>query len=131
MLPYSSLTGRRVLVAEDNLINIEVLRQYLDFLKIKSHFVTDGKQCIAELQNDIYDCVLMDIQMPEMDGLAAIQQLRHDPNCGNIPIIALTALAMAGDRERCLDAGANDYLSKPVRLKDLASTIHQLLSGSS
>jgi CheY-like chemotaxis protein len=66
----------------------------------------------------------MDIQMPGIDGIEAIQQIRCDPNLINVPIIALTALAMAGDRERCLEAGANDYLSKPVKLKALDQMIH-------
>jgi CheY-like chemotaxis protein len=70
----------------------------------------------------------MDIQMPVMDGLAAIKQIRLDPNLVDIPIIALTALAMVGDRERCLAAGANEYLAKPIKLRQLNSAIQQILS---
>jgi CheY-like chemotaxis protein len=70
----------------------------------------------------------MDIQMPVMDGIEAIKQIRLDPNLVNIPIIALTALAMVGDRERCLAAGANEYLSKPIKFRQLNSTIQQILS---
>ncbi|OUC15839.1 MAG: hypothetical protein B0A82_04510, partial [Alkalinema sp. CACIAM 70d] len=70
-----------------------------------------------------------DIQMPGVDGLTAIRQLRADTTVANIPIIALTALAMQGDAERCLAAGANDYLSKPVRLKQLLQTIQRLLDS--
>jgi len=66
--------------------------------------------------------------MPGMDGLEAMQQLRRDLKLVQVPIIALTALAMTGDRDRCLAAGANDYLSKPVKLKQLATTIQQLLT---
>jgi CheY-like chemotaxis protein len=69
----------------------------------------------------------MDIQMPEMDGLEAIRSLRIDADLATIPIIALTALAMPGDRERCLEAGANDYLSKPVNLKKLVKAIQTYL----
>ena len=125
------LTAPLILLAEDNEANISTISSYLTAQDYRVISAKNGKEAIAMACTESPDLILMDIQMPEMDGLAAIQQLRHDPNCGNIPIIALTALAMAGDRERCLDAGANDYLSKPVRLKDLASTIHQLLSGSS
>jgi CheY-like chemotaxis protein len=70
----------------------------------------------------------MDIQMPTMDGLEAIKQIRLDPSLINIPIIALTALVMEGDRERCLAAGANEYLSKPVKLRELNITIQKFLA---
>jgi CheY-like chemotaxis protein len=72
----------------------------------------------------------MDIQMPGMDGLEAIRHLRADATLNHIPIIALTALAMPGDRERCLAAGANEYLSKPVKLKNLAQLIDKLVEES-
>jgi CheY-like chemotaxis protein len=71
----------------------------------------------------------MDVQMPIMDGLEATKQIRRDPNLINTPIIALTALAMEGDRDRCIAAGANEYLSKPIKLKQLATVIQQLLSS--
>ena len=67
--------------------------------------------------------------MPIMDGLEATKQIRRDPNLINTPIIALTALAMEGDRDRCIAAGANEYLSKPIKLKQLATVIQQLLSS--
>jgi CheY-like chemotaxis protein len=79
-------------------------------------------------QTEYPDLILMDIQMPEVDGLEAIRQIRCLLDRGNIPILAFTALAMENDRERCLAAGANDYLSKPVKLKQLAEKIQQLLS---
>jgi CheY-like chemotaxis protein len=71
----------------------------------------------------------MDIQMPGMNGLDAIKQIRMDANLAQIPIIALTALAMPGDRDRCLEAGANEYVSKPVRLKQLTSLIQEMLTS--
>ena len=73
------------------------------------------------------DLILMDVQMPIMDGLEATRQIRLDPNLVNIPIIALTALAMVGDRDRCIAAGANDYCSKPIRLKELTQMMENLL----
>jgi CheY-like chemotaxis protein len=74
------------------------------------------------------DLIVMDIQMPEMDGLEAIRRIRSDEYGQSIPIIALTALAMPGDREKCLAAGANEYLSKPVSLRRLSETIERFLS---
>ncbi|MCB1763627.1 MAG: response regulator, partial [Gammaproteobacteria bacterium] len=76
------------------------------------------------------DIILMDVQLPHMDGLEATQRLRSDPAFPKIPIIALTALAMPGDRERCLDAGVNDYLSKPIGLKELHQVIQSWLQRS-
>jgi CheY-like chemotaxis protein len=71
----------------------------------------------------------MDIQMPEMDGIEAIQRIRAYPPLQNTPIIALTALAMSGDREKCLEAGSNHYLTKPVKLKQLSATIQHFLTN--
>ena len=77
------------------------------------------------------DLILMDIQMPGMDGLEAAQEIRRNPNLTSVPIVALTALAMNEDRDRCLAAGANEYLSKPVKMKQLATLIQQLLATRS
>ena len=88
----------------------------------------DGQEALDLAKAHHPDLILMDIQMPIMDGLEATRQIRRDPDLVKIPIIALTALAMTGDRERCLDAGANDYLTKPVKLKLLVSTMQQFLA---
>ena len=90
----------------------------------------NGREAIELTHEKQPDLILMDIQMPEMDGLAAIQHLRADPNLAQRPIIALTALTMPGDRERCLAAGADVYLSKPVSLKELVSIIEAQLNAS-
>ena len=86
----------------------------------------DGQEAIALVRSKNPDLVLMDIQMPRMDGLEAIEWIRNNHST-DLPIIALTALAMTGDREKCLAAGANDYLSKPIKLKQLATAIQQFL----
>jgi CheY-like chemotaxis protein len=86
----------------------------------------DGVEAIAMTEAFSPEIILMDIQMPKMDGLEAIRRLRADSRFGPTPIIALTALAMPGDRERCIEAGANEYLSKPVSLKGLLKTIEKL-----
>ena len=87
----------------------------------------DGIEAVELTKSYHPDLILMDIQMPEMDGLEAIKQIRLNPDLATIPIIALTALAMPGDQEKCLAAGANEYLSKPLKLKALVNTIQQLL----
>jgi CheY-like chemotaxis protein len=90
--------------------------------------VPDASEAIAIAKKEQPDSILMDIQMPVMDGLEAIQKIRQIPKLANIPIIALTALAMTGDREKCLEAGANDYLGKPIKLKQLTTIIQQILN---
>jgi CheY-like chemotaxis protein len=80
-------------------------------------FATDGQQAIDLAKAKRPDMILMDIQMPVIDGMEAIKQIRLNPDLLDIPIIALTALAMTGDREKCLAVGANEYLSKPIKLK--------------
>jgi PAS domain S-box-containing protein len=116
-----------ILLAEDNEANISTIASYLEVKGYRVLVAKHGQEAIDLTRTHLPELILMDIQMPGMDGLEAMQQIRHDPNSIDLPIIALTALAMTGDRERCLAAGANDYLSKPVKLKQLSSTIQQLL----
>lgn len=91
------------------------------------YLVIDGQQAIALAKLHHPDLILMDIQMQVIDGMESIKQIRFDPDLVNIPIIALTALAMTGDREKCLAVGANEYLSKPIKLKALVDTIWTIL----
>lgn len=126
-LVHASLAGRRVLVAEDNLINIEVVRQYLTFLKIESDYVMDGQQCIEALKKNSYDCVLMDIQMPQLDGLQATYQIRLIPELKDLPIIGLSAGVAQSDRERGIDSGMNDFLAKPFEFEELAKILSKFL----
>lgn len=116
-----------ILLAEDNEANISTISSYLGAKGYRILLAKDGKQAIDFATTHQPNLILMDIQMPGMDGLEAMKQIRSNPNLIDIPMIALTALAMTGDRERCLAAGANDYLTKPVKLKQLASLIQQLL----
>jgi CheY-like chemotaxis protein len=116
-----------ILLAEDNEANIHTFSSYLTALNYRIIIARDGEEAVAMAKANSPDIIIMDTQMPTMDGLEATKQIRLDPDLTNIPIIALTALAMEGDRERCLDAGANEYLSKPIKLKQLANAIQQFL----
>ncbi|MEH2379953.1 MAG: GAF domain-containing protein [Nostoc sp.] len=116
-----------ILLAEDNQANISTVSSYLGAKGYRILLATNGQEAIDLATTHQPDLILMDIQMSGMDGLEAMRQIRLDPNLIDIPIIALTALAMTGDRDRCLEAGANEYLTKPVKLKQLTTTIQQLL----
>jgi CheY-like chemotaxis protein/anti-sigma regulatory factor (Ser/Thr protein kinase) len=118
-----------ILLAEDNEANLVTISSYLTAKGFILLLARNGKEAIALSQSQKPDLILMDIQMPDLDGLEAIKQIRLDPNLAKIPIIALTALAMPSDRDRCLNAGANDYLSKPVKMKELVKAIHNLLES--
>lgn len=117
-----------ILLVEDSEANIITLSGYLEakgyYLMVARH----GKEAIAIVESQCPHLILMDIQMPIMNGLETIKFIRQNLKLTNLPIIALTALAMAGDQEKCLKAGANQYLTKPVKLKQLSNTIQQFLN---
>ncbi|MET3134649.1 two-component system sensor histidine kinase/response regulator [Oxalobacteraceae bacterium GrIS 1.11] len=118
---------RKVLLAEDNPVNIEVAKAMLDSLGLEVRCAHDGEQALRAAQGEDFDLVLMDCQMPVMDGFAATAEIRrHELQGGRsrvLPIIAITANALQGDREACLAAGMDDYLSKPFTQQQLAHTI--------
>lgn len=116
-----------VLLVEDNAFNVEAIGEYLKFKCYTLVLASNGIEALVKAEESNPDLILMDIQMPVMDGLEATRRLRADPRFKSTPIIALTALAMTGDRQRCIEAGATDYLSKPVSLKELAQKIEKLL----
>ena len=118
-----------ILLAEDNEANISTVSSYLKAKGYRILLAKNGEEAIALAKSENPNIILMDIQMPGMDGLEAMQQIRLDPSLVDLPIVALTALAMTGDRDRCLAAGANDYLTKPVKLKQLVATIQHLLTS--
>jgi signal transduction histidine kinase/ActR/RegA family two-component response regulator len=125
----AKIAGRpRLLVAEDHETNLAVLRAYFGTQDCQVTYARDGLEAIERAFADPPQLVLMDIQMPRMDGLEAIQRLRADLRTAHLPIICVTALAMADDRERCLAAGANDYLCKPIDFRALTLTINRLLA---
>jgi len=123
----------RILVAEDNLTNQEVAMAILNKLGYHADLVANGVEAIQALREGQYDVVLMDCEMPEMDGYEATRLIRergtgtHNPH---IPIIALTADAITGDRDKCLQAGMSDYLAKPVEPQQLADVLEKWLIES-
>jgi PAS domain S-box-containing protein len=125
----TNLEKALVLVVEDNQANMETMTGYLKIRGYRSIEAGNGQQAIDFALRHRPDIILMDIQMPGMDGFEASRQIRQIPECAAIPIVALTALAMPDDRQKCLDAGANQYVSKPVKLGQLISTIESLLHG--
>jgi two-component system sensor histidine kinase/response regulator len=126
------ISSARILVVEDNAVNQKVVQKLLERQGHRSDLAGDGFEALIALRERPYDLVLMDCQMPEMDGFEATRQLR-DPDSGvrdtTIPVIALTANAMQGDRERCLEAGMNDYLTKPISPRALADALSHWLPG--
>ncbi|MCF0055624.1 response regulator [Dyadobacter sp. CY356] len=116
--------GKKVLLADDDMRNIFALSAVLEDAGFEIVIATNGREAIAKLgENKDVDLILMDVMMPEMDGIEATTLIRKEQKWNNIPIIAVTAKAMQGDRELCLSAGANDYISKPVDIDKLLSLI--------
>ena len=115
----------RILLVEDNLINQKVALSILNRSCIPVDVAVDGEKAIKALQQKKYDLVLMDVQMPNMDGLTATRKIRNELHLKDIPIVALTAHDMKGDKERCLQSGMNDYLSKPIEPDELYKTLYK------
>jgi two-component system, chemotaxis family, sensor kinase CheA len=123
------LTGKTVVIADDDHRNIFTLKNVLQKEGMNVVTADNGEDCLEKMKEiDRVDIVLMDIMMPVMDGYEAIRHIRRNENNKELPIIALTAKAMKGDREKCLDAGANDYISKPMKLDQLLSAMRVWLS---
>ena len=117
------LKNKTVLVADDDVRNIFSLTKALEQHKVKVITAMDGKEALALAEDNAVDIVLMDMMMPEMDGYEAISRIRSNPRTKRVPIIAVTAKAMAGDREKCIRAGASDYITKPVDVDQLISLL--------
>jgi signal transduction histidine kinase/CheY-like chemotaxis protein len=123
------LKGIRLLLAEDNLTNQQVATAILQKADIEVTVVGNGELAVQAVQQQIFDGVLMDIQMPKMNGFEATRLIRDLPGCAKLPIIAMTAHAMKGDEEKCLEAGMDGYIAKPINQDRLFSTLSHLLRG--
>ena len=131
--PISTTDGRalgerhplRILLAEDNPVNQKLALRLLGQLSYEAEVAGDGRQAIEAIENGTFDVVLMDVQMPELDGLGATREIRARWPDQRLWIVAMTANAMAGDREACFAAGMNDYLAKPIRPAELAAALER------
>ena len=118
----------KVLLVDDDERNIFALSAYLKAKKIKVETAIDGRDCLEKLKQLTVDVVLLDMMMPVMDGFETLGILRKDERLKNNKVIALTALAMKGDMERCIEAGADDYCTKPIDIDVLVNKINVLIN---
>jgi len=123
------LSGQRILLAEDHPLSQEILCEMLESLGCEVLIASDGAEAVELASACRHDLILMDMQMPGMDGLEATRRIRQLPACGQLPIIALTANVLVEDRQRCLEAGMNDHLGKPTTQAALARAIQRWLPG--
>ena len=124
-----ALSGRRALIVDDDIRNIFALTSVLEQHDVEVFYAENGKDGIKMLEETPgIDVVLMDVMMPEMDGYEAMRRIREKKSLRSLPIIALTAKAMKGDREKCIEAGASDYITKPVDTEQLVSLLRVWLS---
>lgn len=119
---------KRILLVEDNQVNRELVRDMLEGSGFEVIEAENGLEALHMLPKTSPDLVLLDIQMPVLDGMSTIKQLRQRPECAHLPVLALTAYAMVGDKERVLAAGFSGYLSKPIDRKALLREISGHLS---
>ena len=125
-----SLENVWLLLVEDNPVNRMIASEILTLMGIRVDTAETGVEALKKISENSYDGVLMDIQMPEMDGIEAVRRLRGDMGITDLPVIAMTANALSGDREKCLKAGMNDYVSKPIDSKRLLSVLKKNILSS-
>ena len=123
------MTGERILVVEDNEKNMKLFRDVLSATGYRTLEATTGGEAVELATEQAPDLVLMDILMPDVDGVEALRRLRADERTAAIPVLAVTAQAMQGDRERFLAEGFDGYLSKPVNVSELLGTVRQHCDG--
>jgi two-component system response regulator len=122
------MSNQRILVVEDNRDNMMLIADLLQSLDYEVLMATDGRRGVEVANAEKPDLILMDLALPFVDGWTATRQIKSNPDLQHIPIIALTAHAMYGDRERALAAGCDDYIPKPINVGELAGKITQFLN---
>ena len=123
------MAGERILVVEDNEKNMKLFRDVLNAKGYETLEATTGEEAVALTAEHVPDLVLMDIRLPDIGGVEALARLRGDARTASIPVLALTAQAMHGDRERFLEAGFDGYLSKPVNIVELVGAVNHHCAG--
>lgn len=129
MKRITSAFNAHILVVDDYIVNQELTREMLEMMKCEVDVAEDGNEAISLYKEGKYDLIFMDVQMPGMDGYEVTRQIRAiEGNAEHTPIIAVTANALVGDREKCIDAGMDDYISKPIKGSDLEMMLDKYLS---
>ena len=121
---------KRVLVAEDNAVNRELIRELLELRGYEVSEARDGQEALQMIEASPPDILLLDLGMPKLDGFGVIKKVRENPQLAGLPVLAVTAYAMRGDREKALDAGFDGYVSKPINAAALSQAMESLLGGS-
>jgi len=120
---------KKVLVVEDDNINMQLICEILNAKGFKTEVASDGLEAIRMTENELYDFILMDIELPGMDGIEATRIIKNNLKYKDVPIIALTAYAMRGDKERIIEAGLDDYISKPWVMSDFINRMEEYRNG--
>jgi CheY-like chemotaxis protein len=122
------MSKEKILVVEDNPMNMELFKDLLEVQGYEVHEATNGQEALDQVKSNEFDLILMDVQLPGMDGLTATKMIREDPKNKDIPIIALTSYAMKGDEERMKEAGCNAYVAKPIDTKEFPRIVARFLN---
>ena len=125
------MAGETILVVEDNPLNMELVSDILEAQGYEVRQAINGKEAVQEVETHLPDLILMDIQLPGLDGLTVTGIIKDNPETAHVPIIALTAHAMRGDEEKAREAGCDGYISKPIDTRLLPQTIRQFLDAAS
>lgn len=121
---------KKILIVEDNELNRKLYFYVLKSLDLTIEIAIDGYEALDKIHHDTYDLVILDIQIPGISGIDVIKEIRKEEKYHNLKVIAVTAYSMQGDREKILDAGCNEYLSKPINTREFPLQIQKLLDSS-